>query len=119
MKGKRKTKNRPPVAAAPPQPKQVRRRIEQPSAFSAADAPMLTMREVNEVGRVAKLATVDAGRVRRRLGLSQGAFAALFGVSVRTLQEWEQKRRTPVGAARVLLQVIDREPDAVRKAVGL
>jgi putative transcriptional regulator len=49
--------------------------------------------------------------------MSQGQFAAYIGVSVRTIQEWEQGRVVPSGAARAFLTVIDREPEAVRRAL--
>ena len=61
---------------------------------------------------------VDVKAVRKRLGLSQTAFAARFGVSIGTLRDWEQKRRRPEGPARVLLTVIDREPKAVERALA-
>lgn len=51
--------------------------------------------------------------IRERTGLSQSAFAALLGVSTRTLQEWEQGRRQPTGPARALLRVADRHPRAL------
>ena len=60
----------------------------------------------------------DVKAVRKRLGLSQAAFAARFGFSVGTLRDWEQKRRRPDGPARVLLTVIDREPEAVERALS-
>ncbi len=60
---------------------------------------------------------IDVKAVRKRLGLSQAAFAARFGFSVGTLRDWEQKRRRPDGPARVLLTVIDREPEAVERAL--
>ncbi len=52
---------------------------------------------------------------RQRAGLSQARFAALLGVSVRTLQEWEQGRRQPSGAARTLLKVAERYPEILRE----
>ena len=52
-------------------------------------------------------------RIRANYRLSQGQFAALLGISVGTLRNWEQGRRTPEGPARVLLQVAARHPDAV------
>jgi putative transcriptional regulator len=55
----------------------------------------------------------DVQEIRERLGLSQSAFAALLGVSTRTLQDWEQGRRQPTGAARSLLRVADRHPEAL------
>lgn len=51
--------------------------------------------------------------VRGGMGLSQSAFASLMGVSVRTLQEWEQGRRKPAGPAAALLRVAARHPDAL------
>ena len=52
-------------------------------------------------------------RIRALYRLSQGQFAALLGISVGTLRNWEQGRRTPDGPARVLLQVAARHPEAV------
>lgn len=55
----------------------------------------------------------DIKRIRENYGLSQRQFAGLMGISVATLQNWEQGRRSPRGAARVLLQVASKYPDAV------
>ena len=64
-----------------------------------------------EVGRV--ISVPDVASIREKTGLSQSRFAALLGVSVRTLQDWEQGRRAPSGAARTLLLVADRNPHAL------
>jgi len=64
-----------------------------------------------EIGRVVSLPSVSS--IRERTGLSQAKFAALLGVSVRTLQEWEQGRRAPSGAARTLLMVAAKNPQAL------
>ena len=56
--------------------------------------------------------------IRARTKLSQSAFAMKFGFSVRTLQEWEQGREEPTGAARALLKVIAHDPDAVARALA-
>ena len=56
--------------------------------------------------------------VRERYGLSQAKFAALMGISVATLRNWEQGRRQPEGSARVLLRVVARHPSAVLDVVG-
>lgn len=61
--------------------------------------------------------TVDVKVLRKTLKLSQDEFAKTFGLPKRTIQDWEQGRRQPEGAARVLLKVISREPDAVRRAL--
>ena len=52
-------------------------------------------------------------RIRANFQLSQNEFAALLGISVKTLRNWEQGRRAPEGPARVLLQVAAKHPDAV------
>lgn len=59
----------------------------------------------------------DVKAIRERLGLSQARFAALMGVSPRTLQNWEQGRREPEGPAKALLRVVDRQPEAVLQAL--
>jgi putative transcriptional regulator len=61
---------------------------------------------------------VDVAGLRRRLGLSQAAFAQAFGLDVTALHAWEQGRRRPDRAARVLLAVIAREPEAVLRALA-
>jgi len=58
----------------------------------------------------------QATEVRNSLGLSQNAFARLLGVSVDTLQNWEQGRRKPAGAARVLLRIAAKYPEAILEA---
>jgi len=60
----------------------------------------------------------DVRALRERLGLSQEAFAERFHLSLRTVQDWEQRRRVPEGPARVLLQVIERDPKAVERALA-
>jgi len=64
-------------------------------------------------GRVTKVAVSAATEARMKVGVSQAAFAKLLGVSVRTLQEWEQGRREPSGAARTLLRIALRTPEAI------
>jgi putative transcriptional regulator len=60
---------------------------------------------------------VDVRAARQRLGMTQTDFAAAFGVALPTLRKWEQRVRRPHGPARVLLRVIEREPEAVRRAL--
>ncbi|HEY9572420.1 MAG TPA: helix-turn-helix domain-containing protein [Pusillimonas sp.] len=55
--------------------------------------------------------------VRRRLGLSQREFAARINVSLDTIRNWEQGRRYPTGAAKALLRVLDRAPQACLDAL--
>jgi putative transcriptional regulator len=60
---------------------------------------------------------LDIKRIRQGYRLTQVEFAAMLGVSVRTLQNWEQGRRVPEGPARVLLQVAAKHPDIVLDAI--
>ena len=60
---------------------------------------------------------IDVARVRAKLHLSQRQFADRFGLDVTAVQAWEQGRRQPDRAARVLLTIIDREPAAVQRAL--
>jgi putative transcriptional regulator len=63
--------------------------------------------------RAFEIAAPDVKRIRAQYQLSQSEFAALLGISVATLRNWEQGRRAPEGPARVLLQVAAKHPDAV------
>lgn len=65
-----------------------------------------------------EVSALDVKRIRKQYDLSQSEFAALLGVSIKTLQNWEQGRRTPHGTARVLLQVAARHPEAVWDVVA-
>jgi putative transcriptional regulator len=60
---------------------------------------------------------IDVRAIRKRSGLSQSEFARQFAIGARTLQDWEQRRRNPDGAIRAYLTVIDRNPNAVRRAL--
>ena len=71
------------------------------------------LRGVKDPSRRFEIEVPDVKRIREQYELSQSEFAALLGVSIKTLQNWEQGRRTPHGAARVLLHVAEKHPDAV------
>jgi putative transcriptional regulator len=60
---------------------------------------------------------VDVRAIRAKLGMSQEEFAQAFSLNVAALRDWEQQRRMPRGPARALLQIIDREPAAARRAL--
>jgi putative transcriptional regulator len=62
-------------------------------------------------------ARVDVKAIRRRMGMTQREFAIRFGFSLETLKNWERGHRRPEGAARALLTVIDKRPDAVLEAL--
>lgn len=63
--------------------------------------------------------TPDVRKIRSNYKLSQNEFAALMGISVKTLRNWEQGRRTPEGAARVLLQVAAKYPNVIWDVVKM
>jgi putative transcriptional regulator len=67
--------------------------------------------------RVTRFAPVDVKAIRQQLGKSQSEFARMIGVSVATLQNWEQGRRRPEGPARALLKVAAMNPEAVSAAL--
>ena len=67
--------------------------------------------------RVFNYGPVEVKRIRRKLRVSQSQFAMMIGVSKATLQNWEQGRREPEGPAKALLQVVDKQPQAVLEAL--
>ena len=70
-------------------------------------------------GRIVRVPDrVDVAALRRRLRLSQSAFAARFGFSLAAVRDWEQGRRRPEKAARILLMIIARDPKAVERALS-
>lgn len=70
-----------------------------------------------EPSRVFEIEPLDIKNIRKRLNVSQNVFALMIGVSVRTLQNWEQGRRKPEGPAKALLQIASRNPEAVLDAL--
>ena len=68
---------------------------------------------LGKAARVTKVKLVAAAEARARTGLSQQDFADLMGVSARTLQDWEQGRREPTGAAKTLLKVAAAHPEVL------
>jgi len=72
-----------------------------------------------KAGKAARVTAIEvsaATEARNRVGMSQSEFAKLLGVSVRTLQDWEQGRREPSGAAKTLLRIASQNPEAVKAA---
>ena len=71
------------------------------------------LREIKrgDFGRMTTVPNVTS--IREKTGLSQARFAQLLGVSVRTLQDWEQGRRAPSGAAKTLLMIAEKNPRAL------
>ena len=57
-------------------------------------------------------------KIRTRLGLSQESFAQTYGFALSAVRDWEQGRRQPERSARILLRVVEKEPDAVTRALA-
>jgi putative transcriptional regulator len=89
------------------------------------DGLMKSMQEAGSFLRTGKLkggkvhipADIDATAIRAKTGLSQVNFAQQIGVSVATLRNWEQGRRVPDGPAQVLLSLLNKDPDIVRRTL--
>jgi putative transcriptional regulator len=81
-------------------------------ALADPDAPPLSDDELARLRRVPPVRLL-----RRRLGMTQAAFATAFALPLGTVRDWEQGRKRPDAPARALLRVIEREPEAVRRAL--
>jgi putative transcriptional regulator len=94
----------------------VNKTMEQFQADLLKSAPEMKTRRPALAGavRLTRGKPTAAALARAGAGLSQSAFAALLGVSTRTLQDWEQGRRQPTGAAQTLLRVAVAHPEALR-----
>jgi putative transcriptional regulator len=62
--------------------------------------------------------TIDVRKIRTRLGLSQEAFAKTYGFALSAVRDWEQGRRRPERSARILLKIVEKEPEAVSRALA-
>jgi putative transcriptional regulator len=71
-----------------------------------------------KAGRIFEFTPADIKKIRSRLNKSQSEFALMIGVSIATLQNWEQGRRSPEGPARALLKIASENPEAVAKALS-
>lgn len=109
-------------------PKLSETELLQRDATRDLNAELLEAMRDMQAGRVARVSIVTRdgrviespiARVRVMSQLSQARFAELLGVSLRTLQEWEQGRRQPSGAAKTLLRVAERHPEVLREITRL
>lgn len=93
-------------------PKRKETAIEDPEVQAFCDDLLTSVRQM----KAGKTKTVYSPVIeaRQQTGLSQAELAKLLGVSVRTYQEWEQGRRQPTGAAKTLIAIAQRSPEALR-----
>lgn len=87
------------------------RSYDQVASYLRRDGPALTSYDIVVPD------SIDVAAMRARLGLSQSAFARSFGLDLDAVQAWEQGRRRPDRAARILLAVIAREPAVVLRTL--
>lgn len=85
------------------------------AALKDPDAALVSAEELIQFKPVLPPKTINVKRIRQDLNLTQKEFADCFGVSKRTVQEWEQGRRHPTATARNFLKVIALEPTLIRK----
>ncbi|GFO62296.1 helix-turn-helix domain-containing protein [Geomonas paludis] len=74
--------------------------------------------KAGQVGRISTVEVSPLASARQRIGLSQSEFARMLGVSLRTLQEWEQGRRKPSGAAKSLIAIAIKDPETLQKLLA-
>jgi len=68
--------------------------------------------------KITEFAEPEVKAIRAKTGLSQSRFACAMGVSKRTLENWEQGRRSPTGPARALLKILDADPEYALKTLN-
>ena len=77
----------------------------------------VTEMKAGKASRVTKIASNQVASARLKTGLSQSEFAQVLQISPRTLQEWEQGRRSPSGAAKALIQIAFRHPEIIKESL--
>lgn len=90
----------------------IRQGLEEAYAFAKGDKSAARVRNI-------EVPTIDVAELRNKIGYSQNEFAKSIGVSKGTLLGWEQGRRRPTGAARVLLGMIDKRPSIVQELLSV
>lgn len=90
--------------------------VESVKQMKAIEAGRLKPSRVTRAEDLLRGDTPDVAALRARFKLSQAEFARLLGISVNTLQNWEQRRRRPEGPAKVLLRVVATHPEALLSA---
>jgi putative transcriptional regulator len=95
--------------------------LERDAKRNIAEELLQSVKDIKagKVGRVTTVQVSPLAESRLRIGLSQSEFAKLLGVSLRTLQEWEQGRRAPSGAAKSLIAIAIKHPDILRELLAV
>jgi putative transcriptional regulator len=88
------------------------------NACADGDNLPLTKEQLAQFKPAKRIEDIDVKAIRIKLGFSQEQFANYFGVSLRTLQDWEQHRHNPNSTARNFLVVVSKEPQAVQRALS-
>lgn len=74
--------------------------------------------QAGKASRATRVASNEVAAARLKTGLSQSEFSQALHISVRTLQEWEQDRRQPSGAAKALIEIAFRHPEVITESLG-
>jgi putative transcriptional regulator len=94
--------------------------LERDAKRNVGEELLQAVRDI-KAGRVGRISTIEVSPLasaRLKLGLSQSEFAKMLGVSLRTLQEWEQGRRTPSGAAKSLITIAIKKPEIIKELLA-
>ena len=93
-------------------------KAEESEAFGRMLLQSVREMKAGRYGRVTQVEVNEVVEARQGTGLSQAEFASALSISKRTLQEWEQGRRSPSGAAQALIRIARKHPKIVREALG-
>ena len=97
-----------------------RKSVKSPSAEELGLKLLRSVREMKarKFARVTEVEVNEVVRARQGTGLSQAEFASALSISKRTLQEWEQGRRSPSGAAQALIRIASKHPEVLREVLA-
>lgn len=101
-------------------PRSEKELLERDAKRNIGEELLQAVRDI-KAGRVGRISTAEVSPLasaRLKLGLSQSEFAKMLGVSLRTLQEWEQGRRTPSGAAKSLITIAIKKPELIKELLA-
>lgn len=105
------------VKIDPAVPASLRQGRIDPARVDATTEKDIAVQQADDAAEAMQDAARFARRVRKRLGFSQAEFAQRIDVSLDTIRNWEQGKRSPTGAAKALLKVLDKAPEAALAAL--